>query len=69
MVDSQCSLNAEEGSIDGKEEKGREERTKEKGFSLWLNILSEVPLSPKSLSVRVSVNKRSVRVVEKMSKW
>ena len=52
MVDSQCSLNAEEGSIDGKEKKGREERTKEKGFSLWLNILSEVPLSPKSLSVR-----------------
>ena len=52
MVDPQCSLNAEEESIDGKEEKGREERTKEKGFSLWLNILSEVPLSPKSLSVR-----------------
>lgn len=47
MADSQCLLNAEEGSIDGKEKKGRrEERTKEERILSGWTFLSEVPLSP-----------------------
>ena len=54
IVGSPCSLNVEEGRIDGKKGKrkeGRKEQRK-KGFSLWLNILSKVSLSPKSLGVK-----------------